>query len=79
MNSGVIDNFLGVFTQYIDSGFGLLGPEVGFLARTLVLIDIILAALFWSWAGDEDVIARLGHRLIKRIHIRAAASLTSAR
>lgn len=59
MNSGVIDNFLGVFTQYIDSGFGLLGPEVGFLARTLVLIDIILAALFWSWAGDEDIIARL--------------------
>ena len=59
MNSGVIDNFLGVFTQYIDSGFGLLGPEVGFLARTLVLIDIILAALFWSWAGDEDIVARL--------------------
>ena len=59
MNSGVIDNFLGVFTQYIDSGFGLLGPEVSFLARTLVLIDIILAALFWSWAGDEDIIARL--------------------
>mgnify|MGYP002652231409 CR=1 FL=1 len=23
--SGVIDNFLGVFTSYIDSGFGLLG------------------------------------------------------
>ena len=59
MNSGVIDNFLSVFTQYIDSGFGLLGPEVSFLARTLVLIDIILAALFWSWAGDEDIIARL--------------------
>ena len=59
MNSGVIDNFLSVFTQYIDSGFGLLGPEVNFLAHTLVLIDIILAALFWSWAGDEDIIARL--------------------
>jgi type IV secretion system protein TrbL len=59
MNSGVIDNFLGIFTQYIDSGFGLLGPEVNFLARTLVLIDIILAVLFWSWAGDEDIIARL--------------------
>ena len=22
--TGVIDNFLGVFTQYIDSGFGLV-------------------------------------------------------
>ena len=28
--SGVIDNFLGVFTSYIDSGFGLLGGEVAF-------------------------------------------------
>ncbi len=59
MNSGVIDNFLSVFTRYIDSGFGLLGPEVNYLARTLVLIDITLAALFWSWAADEDIIARL--------------------
>jgi len=59
VNSGVIDNFLSIFTQYIDSGFGLLGPEVNYLARTLVLIDIVLAALFWSWAGDEDIIARL--------------------
>lgn len=44
MNSGVIDNFLSIFTQYIDSGFGLLGPEVNYLARTLVLIDVILAS-----------------------------------
>ncbi len=41
MNSGVIDTFLGIFTRYINSGFGLLGPEVNFLARTLVLIDIM--------------------------------------
>ena len=59
MNSGVIDHFLSVFTQYIDTGFGLLSPEVNYLARTLVLIDITLAALFWSWAADEDIIARL--------------------
>ena len=26
--TGVIDSFLGVFTSYIDSGFGLLGGEV---------------------------------------------------
>ena len=29
--TGVIDNFLGVFTSYIDSGFGLLGGEVAFI------------------------------------------------
>ena len=57
--TGVIDRFLEVFTSYIDSGFGLLGGEVGFLASTLVVIDIVLAALFWSLAPDEDIIARL--------------------
>jgi type IV secretion system protein TrbL len=57
--SGVIDNFLGVFTRYIDSGFGLLGGEVGFIASTLIVIDVTLAALFWSWGADEDIIARL--------------------
>jgi type IV secretion system protein TrbL len=57
--TGVIDRFLETFTRYIDSGFGLLGTEVGFLATTLVAIDITLAALFWAWGTDEDIIARL--------------------
>jgi type IV secretion system protein TrbL len=57
--TGVIDRFLGVFTQYIDSGFGLLQPEVAFVATTLIAVDITLAALFWSWGGDDDIIARL--------------------
>ena len=37
--AGVIDNFLGVFTSYINSGFGLLGGEVAFIATTLIVID----------------------------------------
>ena len=57
--TGVIDRFLETFTSYIDSGFGLLGGEVGFLASTLAAIDITLAALFWAWGPDEDIIARL--------------------
>jgi type IV secretion system protein TrbL len=57
--TGVIDQFLGTFTSYIDSGFGLVGGEVGYLATTLAAIDITLAALFWSWAPDDDIIARL--------------------
>ena len=57
--SGVIDNFLGVFTSYIDSGFGLLSGEVAFIATTLIVIDVTLAALFWSWGADDDIIARL--------------------
>ncbi|MBG0809937.1 P-type conjugative transfer protein TrbL [Methylosinus sp. H3A] len=57
--TGVIDRFLETFTSYIDSGFGLLGGEVSFLASTLVVIDVTLAALFWSMGPDEDIIARL--------------------
>ena len=37
--AGVIDNFLGTFTQYIDSGFGLLGGEVAFIATTLIVSE----------------------------------------
>jgi type IV secretion system protein TrbL len=55
---GVIDQFLNTFSQYIDSGFGLLGGEVSFLTGTLVAIDITLAGLFWA-LGGEDVIAKL--------------------
>src|SRR6516164_2511041 len=56
---GVIDRFLAVFSQYIDSGFGLLGPEVAFLSATLIVIDITLAGLFWAMGGTDDVLARL--------------------
>ena len=55
----VIDRFLEVFASYIDSGFGLLGSDVAFLATTLIVIDITLAALFWAWGTDDDIIARL--------------------
>ncbi len=51
--TGVIDRFLEVFTSYIDSGFGLLRGEVAFIATTLIVIDVTLAALFWSW-GEGD-------------------------
>jgi type IV secretion system protein TrbL len=56
---GVIDRFLDTFTSYIDSGFGLLGGEVAWLAATLIVIDVTLAALFWAWGADEDILARL--------------------
>ena len=38
-NTGVIDQFLGVFTSYIDSGQPALGGEVRFIATTLIVID----------------------------------------
>ncbi|WP_308720787.1 P-type conjugative transfer protein TrbL [Komagataeibacter xylinus] len=57
--TGVIDNFLAIFTQYIDSGFGLVQGDVHWLAGVLITIDITLAGLFWALAPDEDVLARL--------------------
>ena len=57
--TGVIDNFLGIFTRYIDSGFGLVQGDVRWMAGVLIALDITLAGLFWALAPDEDVIARL--------------------
>jgi len=58
-NVGVIDTFLNTFTTYIDSGFGLIKGEVGYLSSTLIVIDITLAGLFWAWGVDEDILQRL--------------------
>ena len=58
-NVGVIDTFLNTFTTYINSGFGLIKGEVGYLSSTLIVIDITLAGLFWAWGADEDILQRL--------------------
>ena len=55
--TGVVDRFLDIFSRYIDSGFGLLGGEVAFIATTLIVIDVTLAALFWSWGEQDDILA----------------------
>ena len=57
--TGIIDRFLSVFTQYINSGFGLVQGDVHWLAGILIAIDITLAGLFWTLAPDEDILARL--------------------
>src|SRR6202000_397933 len=46
------------------SGLAVPGGEVAFLATTLAAIDITLAAIFWSWAPDEDIIARLAKKTL---------------
>jgi len=58
-NVGVIDTFLNTFTTYIDSGFGLIKGDVGYLSSTLIVLDITLAGLFWAWGADEDILQRL--------------------
>lgn len=60
----VIDMFLQAFLTYIDSGFGLLGGDVGFLSRTLIALDITLAGLFWALGGEDNVLARLIRKIL---------------
>ena len=62
--TGVIDRFLGIFTQYIDSGFGLIQGDVRWLAGVLIAIDVTLAGLFWAFSPDEEVLARLIHKTL---------------
>jgi type IV secretion system protein TrbL len=54
----VIDGFLEAFIAYIDSGFGLLGGDIGFLTSVLIGIDITLAGLFWALRGEDNVIGK---------------------
>jgi len=39
----VIDRFLDIFSRYIDSGFGLISEDVGFLVKNLIGLDVVLA------------------------------------
>jgi type IV secretion system protein TrbL len=52
------------FIGYIDSGFGLLGGDVGFLTATLIGIDIALAGLFWAMGGEDNVIGRFLKKIL---------------
>ena len=56
---GIIDTFMETFSQYIDSGFGLLSGDVAFLTTILIGIDITLAGLFWALGGEDNIIGRL--------------------
>jgi type IV secretion system protein TrbL len=60
----VIDQFMTTFTQYIDSGFGLLGPDVGFLTTVLIGIDITISGLWWAMDGDSDILGRLLRKVL---------------
>ena len=60
----VIDRFTETFVTFIDSGFGLLEPDVAFLTTVLVAIDITLAGLFWALAEDKSVIPALIRKVL---------------
>ncbi len=59
----VIDRFLDIFSRYIDSGFGLIAGDVGFLVKILIGIDVVLAALAWA-AGEDEVIQAFAKKVL---------------
>src|SRR5258708_34352994 len=59
----VIDRFLDIFSRYIDSGFGLISGDVGFLVKILIGIDVVLAALAWA-AGEDEVIQAFAQKVL---------------
>jgi len=58
----IVDQFMQTFIHYIDSGFGLLSGDVGWLSTFLIALDITLAGLFW--AMDEQ---QVFYRLIRKV------------
>ncbi len=52
-NLSVIDRMTERFVTYIDSGFGLLQPDVAYLTTILVTLDIVLAGLFRALLNDQ--------------------------
>ncbi len=59
----VVDQFMQTFIHYIDSGFGLLSGDVGWLSTILISLDITLAGLFWAMDGEAHVF----YRLVKKV------------
>ena len=60
----VIDDFTSTFIAYIDSGFGLLAGDVGFLTAVLIGIDVVLAGLFWAFAGEQNVLGQFVKKVL---------------
>ncbi len=60
----VIDRFMETFIAYIDSGFGLLGGDVGFLTTVLIGIDITLAGLFWALGGEDNILGKFIKKIL---------------
>ena len=63
-NLNIIDKFTETFVHYIDSGFGLLSGDVGFLTTTLVTIDVIMAGLFWALMDEDNVIGQMIRKIL---------------
>ncbi|MHA7774669.1 P-type conjugative transfer protein TrbL [Roseibium sp. M-1] len=60
----VIDRFTETFVTYIESGFGLLEPDVAYLTTVLIGIDVTLAGLFWAFSEDRSLLPSLIRKVL---------------
>ena len=63
-NLSVIDQFTNTFTTFIDSGFGLIRPEVGFLVTVLIGVDVVLAGLMWVMNREDEILLRFARKIL---------------
>jgi type IV secretory pathway TrbL component len=59
----VVDRFLDIFSRYIDSGFGLIAGDVGFLVKVFIGIGAVLVALAWA-AGEDEVLQAFARKVL---------------
>jgi len=61
----MINEVLRRFLDAITSGYGFIGGDVRWLFNTLLVLNIVLAALFWAFSDDQIIV-----QLIRRaLHV----------
>ncbi len=58
----IINDTLQRYVDAIDLGFGLIDGDVRWVFNTLVVINIVMAAMFWAFSEDQVVV-----QLVRRV------------
>ncbi len=52
----IINETLRQYLNAIDSGFGLIGDDVRWLFNSLLVLNVVVAALFWAFSDDQVIV-----------------------
>lgn len=52
----IINETLQQYLDAIDSGFGLIGGNVRWVFNILVVLNVVIAALFWAFSDDQIIV-----------------------
>ena len=59
MNPGILTDVLNAFLDAFRLGYGRIMPDARWLLQTLALIEIVLAALWWTFRREDALVAFL--------------------